>query len=97
MIITFIFFILVWLDVMVPVMDMKNYTSFVVGYLKDILTHSPHGRPVNHEQFFAVLSVIHSPTCSLPNNVRQELLSLIPSLRVCTCLISFQKRCYIAT
>ncbi|KDR16686.1 hypothetical protein L798_09076 [Zootermopsis nevadensis] len=72
----------VWLDVMVPVMDMRNYTSFVVNYLKDILTHSPQGRPVNHEQFFAVLDVIHSPTSNLPNDIRQKLLSLIPSLRV---------------
>lgn len=81
-------FILVWLDVMVPVMDMRNYTSFVVNYLKDILTHSPQGRPVNHEQFFAVLDVIHSPTSNLPNDIRQKLLSLIPSLRVCIFLIS---------
>jgi hypothetical protein len=73
----------VWLDVMVPVMDMRNYTTFVVNYLKDILTHSPQGRPVPYEQFFAVLDVIHSPSNNLPNNVQQELLSLSPALRVC--------------
>jgi hypothetical protein len=73
----------VWLDVMVPVMDMRNYTTFVVTYLKDIITHSPHGRPLQYEQFFAVFDVIHSPSNNLPTNVRQELLSLSPALRVC--------------
>jgi len=74
---------------MVPMMDMRNYSSFVVNYLKDVLTHSPQGRPVNHEQFFAVLDVIHSSACNLPNNVRQELLSLGPALWVCIYLTSF--------
>jgi len=73
----------VWLDVMVPMMDMRNYTTFVVNYLKDILTQTPQGRPVHCEQFFAVLDVIHSPSNNLPSNVRQELLSLSPTLRVC--------------
>jgi hypothetical protein len=75
---------------MVPMMDMRNYMSFVVGYLKDILTYSPQSKPVNYEQFFAVLDVIHSPTSNLPNNVRQELLTLSPALRVCIFLIPFQ-------
>jgi hypothetical protein len=71
-------------------MDMRNYTSFVVSYLKDILTHSPQGKPLNCEEFFAVFDVIYSPTSNLPNNIRQELLTLSPALRVCIFLIPFK-------
>jgi hypothetical protein len=71
-------------------MEMRNYTSFVVSYLKDLLTHSPQGKPLNCEEFFAVFDVIYSPTSNLPSNIRQELLALGPALRVCIFLIPFK-------
>lgn len=75
---------------MVPKMDMRNYTSFVISYIKDILAHSPQGKPLNCEQFFAVFDVIYSQTSNLPSNIRQELLTLSPALRVRIFLIPFQ-------
>ncbi|PSN50955.1 hypothetical protein C0J52_07633 [Blattella germanica] len=68
------------LKVMVPLLEMRNYTAFVITYLKDILNQSPENKPISQEQFFAVLDVIHSSN-NLPNNLKQELLGLSSTLR----------------
>ncbi|KAJ9600398.1 hypothetical protein L9F63_009326, partial [Diploptera punctata] len=71
----------VWLEVMLPLLELRNYTSFVIGYLKDILVNSSENKQVSQEQFFALLDVIHSAN-NLPNNMKQELLALSPELRI---------------
>ena len=71
-----------WLEVMVPLLEMRNYTSFVIGYLKDILSNSSESKRVTQDQFFAVLDIIHSSN-NLPSSMKQDLVALSPQLRVC--------------
>ena len=70
----------VWLEAMVPLLELRNYTSFVAGYLKNIVISCPENRRVTVEQFCAVMDIIHSS----PSSVRQDLLAVSPQLRVST-------------
>ncbi|XP_063225460.1 transmembrane protein 214-A [Bacillus rossius redtenbacheri] len=71
----------VWQEIMLPVLEMKNYSSAVVGYLRDILNSKSNTKPLSPDQFFTVYDVIHSPKPGLPNTLRQELLGVSGPLR----------------
>ncbi|XP_066996654.1 transmembrane protein 214-B [Anabrus simplex] len=72
--------ITVWQVVMVPVIELRNYSSYVIGYIKDILSYKPSTKPLSPEQFFAVLDVIFSPKLNLPTNLQRQELGEICSL-----------------
>nr|CAD7597617.1 unnamed protein product [Timema genevievae] len=71
----------VWQEVMLPVLEMKNYSNYVIRYLRDILGHPGKSRTLNPDQFLSVLDVIHTRGQALSGNLRQELVAVVPALR----------------
>nr|CAD7446204.1 unnamed protein product [Timema bartmani] len=71
----------VWQEVMLPVLEMKNYSNYVIRYLRDILGHPGKSRTLNPDQFLSVLDVIHTRGQALSGNLRQELVAVVPTLR----------------
>nr|CAD7196824.1 unnamed protein product [Timema douglasi] len=70
-----------WQEIMLPVLEMKNYSSYVIRYLRDILGHPGKSRTLSPDQFLSVLDVIHTRGQALSGSLRQELAAVVPALR----------------
>lgn len=70
----------VFQEVMLPLLEMKNYTKFVTKYLVKVVRQH-ESVCLTREQYFAVSDVIFSQKKNFPGDLAKELNGLLPALR----------------
>lgn len=81
-VIYFTFLLTVWQDVMLQVLDLKNYSQFVVEYLTRLLGRHAAGPALNVKQYLTALDAIYRPNVPVPNQVTDALHRQAQVLRV---------------
>ncbi|XP_022184928.2 transmembrane protein 214-A [Nilaparvata lugens] len=71
----------VWQEVMFPVCELRNYSRYVLDYLKCLLARHSTSKALNCDQFFSIVDAIHSTDLKLPNPIALELKSNTKQLR----------------
>lgn len=64
-----------------PLLDMKNYSLYVVSYLLSVL-NKENDASVSKEEFFLVLDTIYSNKKNFPKDLKQQLQSKVADLKL---------------
>ncbi|KAH1000815.1 hypothetical protein HUJ04_013100 [Dendroctonus ponderosae] len=67
-------------ELMLPLLDMKSYTHYVVQYLVELTSRS-YKTPLTKEQCFLILSVVHSKAKHFPADLQKKLVENLPTVR----------------
>ncbi|KAJ3646437.1 hypothetical protein Zmor_024025 [Zophobas morio] len=79
----------VFQELMLPLIELKNYSRFVVQYLLDLISCN-NDFTLSRDQFFFILELIFSNKKNFPNDLKQSLVDTIPNLK--SCLFSGNKK-----
>lgn len=82
---TYIFFLVsVWQEIFFPIIDLKNYTKYIITYLGKIIERNPkmENNKVSHEKFFAMLDLVNSKRISLPKDQSSDLIEQLSKFKV---------------
>lgn len=68
---------------MLPLIELRNYTSYVIGYLKDLFSQKTASKTLlTGEQFINTFDALHSSKYNIPNASKQELTAISSLLQV---------------
>lgn len=64
---------------MLPLIELKNYSRFIVQYLIKLISNTEEAT-LTKEQYVSLLDVVFSNKKNFPNDLKQDLLSIVPKL-----------------
>ncbi|XP_044265792.1 transmembrane protein 214-A [Tribolium madens] len=67
-------------DLMLPLIELKNYSRFIVQYLIKLISAVDEAA-LSKEQFVSILDVVFSNRKNFPNDLKQDLLTVVPTLK----------------
>lgn len=73
----------VWQEIFFPIIDLKNYTKYIITYLGKIIERNPkmENNKVSHEKFFAMLDLVNSKRISLPKDQSSDLIEQLSKFK----------------
>lgn len=66
---------------MLPLIEMKNYSRYVINYLVDLINRF-NDVPVTKEQFLSIMDIVYSNKKNLPADLTQSLYNIVPKLKL---------------
>ncbi|CAH1365193.1 unnamed protein product [Tenebrio molitor] len=67
-------------ELMLPLIELKHYSKYIVKYLIDLIKNADGGS-LTREQYVMLLESIFSNKKNFPNDLKQELISISPNLK----------------
>lgn len=67
-------------DLMLPLIEMKSYSRYVVKYLLDLVSRT-YEAALTKEEYLLILDVVHSNKKNFPSELQQDLLGNLPKLK----------------
>lgn len=74
--------ITVFQELMLPLIELKNYSRFVVQYLLDLIK-TENIASVTKEQYLLILETIFADKKNFPNDLKPELLGALSNVKLC--------------
>ncbi|KAI4468656.1 transmembrane protein [Holotrichia oblita] len=71
----------VFQDIMLPIIEMKNYSRYVITYLIDLINRF-NDIPITKEQYLSVMDTIYSNKKNVPADLTQSLQNTVPKLKL---------------
>ncbi|KYB26829.1 Transmembrane protein 214-B-like Protein [Tribolium castaneum] len=67
-------------ELMLPLIELKNYSRFIVQYLIKLISGADQAT-VSKEQFVSLLDVVFSSKKNFPSDLKQDLVTVVPTLK----------------
>ncbi|XP_050352609.1 transmembrane protein 214 [Nymphalis io] len=71
-----------WQEVFLPIIELKNYSKYVITYLSDILDkHASMDAKVTHDQFLAMLDMVNNKRNALSKDLSSDLIKQLSKFK----------------